>query len=163
MSSDFYLTLPSNASADLHPENTLTHYITTLPQRIRLSGQWECGMVEIQYPHSWYNVRSDNASFAIATTNSRENYDISKGKIEAGYYHRPERMIAAINKTLKKTRRLVSVAKKRRWQKTYLGISQPRLSSISYPVRESRVNWTCLVDRWLKQASNTHNGSSINL
>ena len=59
-------------------------------------------MVEIQYRHSWYNVRSDNASFAIATTNSRENYDISKGKIEAGYYDRPERMIAPINKTLKK-------------------------------------------------------------
>ena len=59
-------------------------------------------MVEIQYPHSWYNVRSDNASFAIATTNSQENYDISKGKIEAGYYDRPERMIAAINNTLKK-------------------------------------------------------------
>ena len=60
-------------------------------------------MVEIQYPHSWYNVRSDNASFAIATTNSRENYDISTGKIEAGYYDRPDNgMIAAINKTLKK-------------------------------------------------------------
>jgi hypothetical protein len=102
MSSDFYLTIPSNASPDLHPDNTLTHYITTLPQRISLSGQWECGMVEIQYPHSWYNVRSDNASFAIATTNSQENYDISKGKIEAGYYDRPERMIAAINNTLKK-------------------------------------------------------------
>ena len=59
-------------------------------------------MVEIQYPHSWNNVRSDNASFALATTNSRENYDISKGKIEVGYYDRPVRMIAAINKTLKK-------------------------------------------------------------
>ena len=30
------------------------------------------------------------------------NYDINKGKIEAGYYDRPERIIAAINKTLKK-------------------------------------------------------------
>ena len=86
------------ASMDLCPENTLTRYVTSLPQRISLSGQWQCGLVEIQYPHSWYNVRSDNAWFAIAT-DSGNNIDI--GKIEVGYYDRPERMIAAINRTLK--------------------------------------------------------------
>ena len=36
---------------------------------------------------------------------------------------------------------------RRRIQTTYLGISQPWLSSISCPVRKSRVNWTCLVYR----------------
>jgi len=53
---DFYLILPSNASMDLHPDNTLTCYATALQQRINLSGQWEYGLVEMQYTHSWYNV-----------------------------------------------------------------------------------------------------------
>ena len=57
VSSDFYLTLPSNASMKRHPENTLTHYVTTLPRRVDLSGEWECGAVSVQYPHPWYNVR----------------------------------------------------------------------------------------------------------
>ena len=52
MATDFYLTLPSNASMKVHPDNTLAHYITDLPQRISLSGEWECGMAEIQYPHT---------------------------------------------------------------------------------------------------------------
>ena len=100
MASDqgFYVTLPSNASMDLYPENTLTRYVTSLPQRSSLSGQWECGLVEIQYPHSWYNVRSDNAWFAIVT-DSGNNIDM--GKIVVGYYDRPERLIAVINRTLK--------------------------------------------------------------
>ena len=62
-----YLTLPSNASMSLYPGNTLTNYITALPQRVRLEGQWECGLVEIQYCHSWYNVRRENAWFAVVS------------------------------------------------------------------------------------------------
>ena len=56
MASDFYMALPCNSSMKVHPENTLAHYITDLPQRISLSSEWECGLVEIQYPHTWYNV-----------------------------------------------------------------------------------------------------------
>jgi len=93
----FYLTLPSNASMDLYPENTLTRYVTSLTQIISMSGQWECGLVEIQYPHSWYNVRSDKTMFAIVTDSG---YKIGV-TIEVGYYDRPERTIAAINRTLK--------------------------------------------------------------
>ena len=96
----FYLTLPSNASLGLLPDNTLTHYITTLPQRVSLSGQWECGLVEIQYPHTWYNVRKENSWFAIVN-GSEDSYDIDKGNIEVGYYDRPERLISAINRSLK--------------------------------------------------------------
>ena len=43
MATDFYLTLASNASMEMYPDNTLAHYITDLPQRIDLTGEWECG------------------------------------------------------------------------------------------------------------------------
>ena len=90
-SPDFYLTLPSNASMNTHPDNTLTRYITTLPQRLNLSGQWECGLVEILYPHSWYNVREEDAWFGIGLRNTR---------IEAGYYQGPKTLVKTINKSL---------------------------------------------------------------
>ena len=55
----FYLTLPSDASMNVFPNNTLTSYITRLPRPIELTGRWEVGLVEIQYPHTWYNVSED--------------------------------------------------------------------------------------------------------
>ena len=82
----------------LHPGNTLTKYITALPQRVRLEGQRECGLVEIQYPHSWYNVSRENAWFAVVS--GSDHSVIRRGRIETGYYDRPEKLIGAINKIL---------------------------------------------------------------
>ena len=48
--SDFYLTLPSNNSMEYYPENTLAQFTSRLPIAINLSGDWEVGLVEIQYP-----------------------------------------------------------------------------------------------------------------
>ena len=53
----FYLHLPSNASLDKFPTNTLTEYRVCLPQTISLSGDWEVALTEIHYPHSWNNVQ----------------------------------------------------------------------------------------------------------
>ena len=62
----FYLTLPSNASFDLHPDNTLTHYITTLPQRVSLSGQWECGFGRDSIPS--YLVQREKREFVVCNS-----------------------------------------------------------------------------------------------
>ena len=55
----FYLTLPSNSSINYFPNNTLTHYTTKLLKIMDLDGAWEIGLAEIQYPHSWYNVKNN--------------------------------------------------------------------------------------------------------
>ena len=47
---DFYLTLPSNNSMGYYPENTLAQFTSRLPNVINLSGDWEVGLGEIQYP-----------------------------------------------------------------------------------------------------------------
>ena len=54
---DFYLGLPSNSSMDIYPNNTLAQYLTNLPRRISLHGDWECGLTQIHYPHDWYSAR----------------------------------------------------------------------------------------------------------
>ena len=101
-SPDFYLTLLSNASMNTHTDNTLTHYITMLPQRLNLSGQWECGLVEILYPHSWYNMREEGAWFGIGLRNTDETEEITttRTRIEAGYYQGPKTLVKTINKSL---------------------------------------------------------------
>ena len=47
---------------DAFPENTLTQYVTKLPDRFDLLGEWEVGLSEIQYSISWYNVSKEDVS-----------------------------------------------------------------------------------------------------
>lgn len=42
------------------PENKISHFITRLPTPIELKGEWEVGLVEFIYPHTWYNVNAQN-------------------------------------------------------------------------------------------------------
>ena len=39
-----------------YEDNTLASFTTRLPNTIDLEGDWEVGLVEIQYPHNWFNV-----------------------------------------------------------------------------------------------------------
>ena len=41
----FYLTLRSNASSDVFPDNKTTSYRVKLPQTIDLEGNWEVGLL----------------------------------------------------------------------------------------------------------------------
>ena len=100
MATDFYLTLPSNASMKVHPDNTLALYITDLPQRISVSGEWECGLAEIQYPHTWYNVREDYTWFYL---NEHTPVGLTPStNIAAGYYRSSDVLLDHVNKALKR-------------------------------------------------------------
>jgi hypothetical protein len=58
--SHFYITLPSDSSANYYPDNTIARFTTKLPERIRLEGEYEMGLAEIIYPHTWYNVDNED-------------------------------------------------------------------------------------------------------
>lgn len=47
------MTLPSNTEFE---GNTTANFKVRLPEKISLAGQWEVALVEMMYPHSWYNV-----------------------------------------------------------------------------------------------------------
>lgn len=55
---DFYLTLPSNASSNLFPSNSKSHYRVALPRQIRLKEEedWEVGLHHAVYPLSWFDI-----------------------------------------------------------------------------------------------------------
>ena len=67
----FYVTLPSDSSSKFFPGNKISHFITQLPKSINLSGEWEVGLSEVIYKHSWYNINESNNDFT---------YDIGDGK-----------------------------------------------------------------------------------
>jgi hypothetical protein len=53
----FYITLPSNASMELFPDNLIGNYSTKLCNTIELEGEWEVGLAEIMYPVTWLNTK----------------------------------------------------------------------------------------------------------
>lgn len=63
MNSQFYITLPSNTRCAV--ENGASQFTTRLPQRLILSGEWECSLSEIIYPHSWENLTQEDAKLYI--------------------------------------------------------------------------------------------------
>jgi hypothetical protein len=93
--SSFYLTLPSNSSMSYYPNNTLTHFMTKLPSRINLEGDWEVGLTEMQYPHSWYNVKEEDTRQVVNNGTEGKFIDISEG-----YYDSLESLTTLINKTI---------------------------------------------------------------
>ena len=55
----FQITLPSNASMELFPDNDASEYVTRLCKEISLTGDWEAALIDIQYPRTWRNVMQD--------------------------------------------------------------------------------------------------------
>ena len=53
---DFYVYLPSNTK---YTGNTPREFIVPMAQPYELVGEWEVGLMEIQYARTWYNVPSD--------------------------------------------------------------------------------------------------------
>jgi hypothetical protein len=63
--SQFYLTLPSDSSSKYYPENTTACFKTKLKARIELDGEYEVGLAQLIYPHSWFNFNNSNGDFYV--------------------------------------------------------------------------------------------------
>ena len=92
-STQFYVTLPSNSSMSLYPNNTLSSYTTHLVKQINLTGHWEVALTEIHYPFSWYNITGDNNSFTFSERGRVQTHL----RISHGFYSSVEEIIEAIN------------------------------------------------------------------
>lgn len=95
---EFYITLPSNASAAIFPQNRNSNFTIQLARSLDLPGSWEVGLAEIQYPHSWHTLTSPGY-FEIA--NERKRWHFS---LRSGYY-------SSIRQLLENMNNLISNAK----------------------------------------------------
>lgn len=96
----FYLTLPSNSSAQLFPDNTLTHFRTQLAHPVCLEGSWECGLSEIYFPRTWFNVIKANNAIHIIPAGAEDNRLWTKVTIPHGHYESGEALVDALNKKI---------------------------------------------------------------
>ena len=70
MRDNFYVVLPSNSSISYFPDNTTTHFITRLPQQLRLQGEWGVSLTDIQIPMTFLHLPEDEKTIV------RRNYII---------------------------------------------------------------------------------------
>lgn len=95
----FYLTLPSNASVNIFPNNKTTSYRVKLPKVIDLGGDWEVGLYSISYPNTWYTLQNnhDTHIYCIDKNGHPETIEIGYG-----HYETLQSLIKATNKALTK-------------------------------------------------------------
>jgi hypothetical protein len=71
MGDHFYLTLPSDAYVTF-TGNTASRFVAKLPERVRLKGNYEVGLSEIIYPHTWNNVDNRKQKYWVGVLDSEE-------------------------------------------------------------------------------------------
>lgn len=99
----FYMRLPSNSSASYYPKNKTSSFVTKLPEEIQLSGRWEVGLQEMQYPVSWINVEQWLGNFDVNTTkianidsSLQSRYNL---QLPAGHYSSPSKLAEKFTET----------------------------------------------------------------
>jgi hypothetical protein len=95
--SHFYITLPSDSSANYYPDNTIAHFVTKLPERIRLEGEYEMGLAEIIYPHTWYNVDNEDKKYWAVAIGSGSNR-MQTVYLPSGYYESGSDIATVLNR-----------------------------------------------------------------
>ena len=100
MESEFYVTLPSNSSMEYFPDNKTSNFVTKLSRTLQLDGEWEVGLAEIDYPHTWYsNIREGKNSVEIyAPDNLYLVFKTVEFSIQPGYYEKVQDVINAFHK-----------------------------------------------------------------
>ena len=93
----FYLTLPSNASLDVFPDNKTTSYRVKLPQSIDLEGNWEVGLYSVSYPNTWYTLQKGSDTHIFYADKSGV---FQQAITDYGYYQSMQDLVKAVNKAL---------------------------------------------------------------
>jgi hypothetical protein len=94
MNDHFFVTLPADSSAKYYPNNTVARFVSKLPETIRLQRQYEMALVEIIYPHNWYNVGDENKDNYWITAANKDA--MQKVYLPPGYYEDGNALIEAL-------------------------------------------------------------------
>ena len=81
------------------PDNKTSNFVTKLSRTPQLDGEWEVGLAEIVYPHTWYNIREGKNSVEIyAPDNLNLVFKTAEFGIQPGYYEKVQDVIDALYK-----------------------------------------------------------------
>ncbi len=90
----FIVILPSNSSNKYYSDNHPTNFKVHLPKVISLHSKYEVALLELSYPHNFYNIRDQEMD--IAYTIREENYNVNI-KIKDGFYESIDSLIQWLN------------------------------------------------------------------
>ena len=122
---------------DYYKGNSLANFTTQLPNAIDLTGDWEVGLVEIQYPHNWYNVPAEEScrTFRVRCRSGNSEDGPTAGYdflIPAGYYHRVQTLLNQIeekaNHVLRSTNNIIQLKYEKISRKVSMESSPCRLT-----------------------------------
>ena len=95
----FHLTLPSNASMDIFPDNTAAQYVTKLPKRMELdNGDWMVSLKEISMPLTFVNIQPDTYKFQLKRRMSETETQPEELTVPVGYYASASEFIQELNR-----------------------------------------------------------------
>ena len=97
----FYITLPSESSKDLFPENNPSEYIVRLPHWIQLKGKWEVGLHSIAYTQRDIIHHLDGTIFYAYPENGTTK-TATTGKARK-HYSSVDEYVSSINESLEES------------------------------------------------------------
>lgn len=104
MSEDFFITLVSNSSMNVYPENKTSSFTVLLPQKISLKGEWCVAVAEVHYNYNFFNVNDQNNKIKVIhnamDVNSNEMIPgdkISELQVRNGHYTTVKDLIDTVN------------------------------------------------------------------
>ncbi len=80
----FYLTLPSDSSSEFYPENTAASFKTKLSERIDLDGDYEFGLAQLIYSHSWFNFNNTDERYRVHFKRNADKVEEDDLALEGG-------------------------------------------------------------------------------
>ena len=97
----FYITLPSESSKDLFPENNPSEYIVRLPHWIQLKGEWEVGLHSIAYTQ-WNIIHHLDGTIFYAYPENGTTKTATTGKTRK-HYSSVDEYVSSINESLEES------------------------------------------------------------
>ena len=97
-SSNFYVTLPSNASMDFYSNNRASNYTIRMPRTFYLEGKYEVALAEIQYPHTWPSMKLNAQYYVCHRPVGAEDYRCTN--IPLGYYKTVQQLCGEVNRRI---------------------------------------------------------------
>jgi len=82
---------------DIYPNNTMAQYVTKLPRRIELSGDWSVSLKEISTPLAFDNVVANYYKFTLKSNEMEEPVEMS---MQEGSYLTRDSIIDELNRLL---------------------------------------------------------------
>ena len=95
----FYITLPSNSSEAYYGKQPMCNFKTRLAKPIQLPvDEWEVGLAEIIYPHTWKNVTDGDFRIKVF---GKDGWVWEDVKIPSALYSSPAKLIEEMERVAK--------------------------------------------------------------